>query len=140
MQRLVQSFINLYCAGNMLFRAWKAEVYCSPRHGVSLRMDFCLTLINQLKGTGPVVELLEAVSRQMEDFLDHWISFVAEKRAKHFYLNYYTAEQLVYLSSRQCPSRGVLQGEDSSGRSKGLELVFGPRTLAAQWLEEVRRT
>nr|XP_025855696.1 E3 ubiquitin-protein ligase RNF213 isoform X5 [Vulpes vulpes] len=99
-QRLVQSFINLYCAGNMLFRAWKAEVFCSPRHGVSLRMDFCLTLINQLKGTGPVVELLEAVSRQMEDFLDHWISFVAEKRAKHFYLNYYTAEQLVYLSTQ----------------------------------------
>lgn len=111
MQRLVQSFINLYCAGNMLFRAWKAEVYCSPRHGVSLRMDFCLTLINQLKGTGPVVELLEAVSRQMEDFLDHWISFVAEKRAKHFYLNYYTAEQLVYLSTQlkeQKPSTAAL--------------------------------
>lgn len=29
-QRLVQSFINLYSAGNMLFRAWSAEVYCTP--------------------------------------------------------------------------------------------------------------
>ncbi|XP_045839965.1 E3 ubiquitin-protein ligase RNF213 isoform X2 [Meles meles] len=106
-QRLVQAFIALYCAGNMLFRAWDAEVYCSPQHSVSIRMDFCLTPVSQLKGSGPVATLLEAVSREMECFLDHWKNFVAEKRAKYFYLNYYTAEQLVYLSTelkRQTPS------------------------------------
>ncbi|XP_047563764.1 E3 ubiquitin-protein ligase RNF213 isoform X1 [Lutra lutra] len=106
-QRLVQAFIDLYCAGNMLFRAWGAEVYCSPKHGVSIRMDFCLEPVSQLRGSGPVATLLEAVSREMEHFLDHWKRFVAEKRAKYFYLNYYTAEQLVYLSTelkRQTPS------------------------------------
>ncbi|XP_011226480.2 E3 ubiquitin-protein ligase RNF213 isoform X2 [Ailuropoda melanoleuca] len=110
-QRLVQAFINLYCAGNMLFRAWHAEVYCTPRYGISIRMDFGLETISLLKGSGPVAELLEAVSRQMEHFLDHWKSFVAEKRAKHFYLNSYTAEQLVYLSTelrRRTPSNAAL--------------------------------
>ncbi|XP_026908049.2 E3 ubiquitin-protein ligase RNF213 isoform X1 [Acinonyx jubatus] len=98
-QRLVESFINLYAAGNMLFRNWTAQVHCSPRHGVSIQMDFRLEPVVQLKGSGSVAELLEAVSRQLEQFLDHWEAFVAEKRAKHFYLNYYTAEQLVYLST-----------------------------------------
>ncbi|XP_077922358.1 E3 ubiquitin-protein ligase RNF213 isoform X3 [Halichoerus grypus] len=110
-QRLVQAFINLYCAGNMLFRAWHARVYCSPWHSISIWMDFCLEPISRLKGSEPVAELLEAISRQMEHFLDHWKGFVAEKRAKHFYLNYYTAEQLVYLSTelkRQTPSNAAL--------------------------------
>ncbi|XP_032177877.1 E3 ubiquitin-protein ligase RNF213 isoform X3 [Mustela erminea] len=110
-QRLVQAFIDLYCAGNMLFRAWGAEVYCSPQHSVSIRMDFCLEPISPLRGSGPVATLLEAVSREMEHFLNHWKSFVAEKRTKYFYLNYYTAEQLVYLSTelkRQMPSDAAI--------------------------------
>lgn len=83
----------------MLFRAWVAEVYCAPRKGVSIRMDFRLGLVSQLTGRGPVAELLEALCRQMEHFLDCWKGFVAQKRAEHFYLNYYTDEQLVHLST-----------------------------------------
>lgn len=99
MQRLVHAFINLHCAGNMLFRTWTAAVYCCPRQGISIRMDFGLELVNQLKESGDIIELLGALCRQMEDFLDHWKAVVTQKRAKHFYLNFYTAEQLVYLSS-----------------------------------------
>ncbi|XP_074199996.1 E3 ubiquitin-protein ligase RNF213 isoform X3 [Camelus bactrianus] len=110
-QRLVQAFINLHSAGNMLFRAWTAEVYCSPQKGVSICMDFCLGLVNQFTESGAVAGLLEALCRQMEDFLDHWERFVAEKRAEHPYLNYYTAEQLVYLGTelrKQVPSEAAL--------------------------------
>ncbi|XP_043761210.1 E3 ubiquitin-protein ligase RNF213-like isoform X2 [Cervus elaphus] len=110
-QRLVQSFINLYSAGNLLFRAWSAEVYCTPLKGVSIRLDFCLRLVGPLVEGGPVVQLLEALCQQLEDFLGHWERFVAEKRAEHFYLNYYTAEQLVYLGSElggQTPSAAAL--------------------------------
>ncbi|KAM6164698.1 E3 ubiquitin-protein ligase RNF213 [Rhynchocyon petersi] len=98
-ERLVQDFINLYSAGNMLFRTWTVEVYCSPRRGVSLCMDFNLELVGQLQGSGPVAVLLEALCREMESFLDCWKKFVVAKRAQHFYLNFYTAEQLVYLST-----------------------------------------
>lgn len=105
MQRLVNAFINLHCAGNMLFRTWTAEIYCCPRSGVSIRMDFGLELVNTLAESGDVIELLGALCRQMEDFLDNWKTVVAQKRAKHFYLNFYTAEQLVYLSSELRKSR-----------------------------------
>ncbi|XP_023555015.1 E3 ubiquitin-protein ligase RNF213 [Octodon degus] len=111
MQRLLQAFLNLYTAGNMLFRAWTAEVYCSPGKGKSIRLDFGLALLKQLSEEGDVIVCLEALCRQMEHFLDQWKSFVKEKRAEHFYLNFYTAEQLVYLSTelqKRYPSEAAL--------------------------------
>lgn len=111
MQRLVASFINLYCAGHMLFRAWTAEVRCCPQTGVSVRMDFGLELLGQLEAGPPVAPLLEAVCRQMERFLGQWQAFVDQKRTQHFCLNYYTAEQLVYLSEQlgqPLPSKAAL--------------------------------
>uniref|UniRef100_A0A2K6FX44 E3 ubiquitin-protein ligase RNF213 n=1 Tax=Propithecus coquereli TaxID=379532 RepID=A0A2K6FX44_PROCO len=110
-QRLVQAFLDLYSAGNMLFRSWTAEIYCSPRRDVSIRMDFGLGLVNQLTGSGDVAGLLEAICRQMEHFLGHWKRFVTEKRMEHFHLNFYTAEQLVYLSTelrKETPSEAAL--------------------------------
>ncbi|KAM7069332.1 E3 ubiquitin-protein ligase RNF213 isoform 2-T4 [Molossus nigricans] len=110
-QRLMESFINLYSAGNFLFRGWRAEVFCSSRKDSHVRMDFGLELPGKLMGCGPLASLLEAVCRQMEHFLGQWEDFVARKRAEHFHLNYYTAEQLVYLGaqlSRQPPSHEAL--------------------------------
>ncbi|XP_077022284.1 E3 ubiquitin-protein ligase RNF213 isoform X2 [Tamandua tetradactyla] len=111
MQRLVQSFINLYLAGNMLFRTWVTEVYCCPQRVPSIHMDFGLEPVDQLSGSGPVAPLLEALCRQMERFLEEWQRFVVEKRREHFYLNFYTAEQLVYLSTelpKPSPSEAAL--------------------------------
>ncbi|XP_010616884.1 E3 ubiquitin-protein ligase RNF213 isoform X1 [Fukomys damarensis] len=111
MQRLLQAFLNLYTAGNMLFRAWTVKVYCCPRKGKSIHMDFGLKLVTQLSDSGDVTACLEALCRQMEHFLDCWKRFVTEKRAEHFYLNFYTAEQLVYLSTelrKRYPSEAAL--------------------------------
>ncbi|XP_055097754.1 E3 ubiquitin-protein ligase RNF213 isoform X3 [Symphalangus syndactylus] len=110
-QRLSQAFIDLHSAGNMLFRTWIAMAYCSPKQGVSLRMDFGLDLVTELAEGGDVTELLAALCRQMEQFLDSWKIFVTQKRMEHFYLNFYTAEQLVYLSTeirKQPPSEAAL--------------------------------
>nr|XP_045015373.1 E3 ubiquitin-protein ligase RNF213 [Jaculus jaculus] len=110
-QRLVQAFISLHCAGNMLFRSWTTEVYCCPRWSISIRMDFGLELVSQLTGGGDVIQLLGDVCKQMEHFLDQWKEVVAQKRAEHFYLNFYSAEQLVYLSkelTRLNPSQAAL--------------------------------
>ncbi|XP_055448252.1 E3 ubiquitin-protein ligase RNF213 isoform X2 [Psammomys obesus] len=96
MQRLVHAFINLHCAGNMLFRTWTAQVYCCPSGGIS--MDFGLPMLSQLTESGDIIKLLGALCRQMEDFLDNWKRVVTQKRSEHFFLNFYTAEQLVYLS------------------------------------------
>ncbi|XP_076693046.2 E3 ubiquitin-protein ligase RNF213-like [Callospermophilus lateralis] len=110
-QWLVQAFLNLYSAGNMLFRTWTAEVYCCPRNGVSICMDFHLELVSQLTESGDVPQLLEALCRQMEHFLNDWKELVSRKRREHFYLNFYTAEQLVLLSTelrKQSPSEAAL--------------------------------
>ncbi|XP_012308178.2 E3 ubiquitin-protein ligase RNF213 isoform X2 [Aotus nancymaae] len=110
-QRLSKAFIDLRCAGNMLFRTWIASVYCSPNQDVSLLIDFGLELVTNLEEGGDVTKVLEAVCRQMEHFLDIWKRFVAQKRMEHFYLNFYTAEQLVYLSTelrKQPPSDAAL--------------------------------
>ncbi|XP_075418440.1 E3 ubiquitin-protein ligase RNF213-like [Tenrec ecaudatus] len=104
-QRLVQSFLGLHSAGNMLFRTWSAQVYCSPKEGVSILMDFHLELVGQLTGSGEVARLLEDLCRQMEHFLGHWKRLVEKKRAEYFHLNFYTAEQLVYLSTELKKSR-----------------------------------
>ncbi|XP_054544611.1 E3 ubiquitin-protein ligase RNF213 isoform X2 [Talpa occidentalis] len=109
-QNLVQAFIDLYSAGNMLFRSWAARVICAPQEG-SVIMDFHLGPVKQLEGRGPLAGLLMDVCRELEAFLAHWQGSVAQARAEHVYLNYYTAEQLVYLSvelGEGVPSKAAL--------------------------------
>uniref|UniRef100_A0A8D0H9P7 Ring finger protein 213 n=1 Tax=Sphenodon punctatus TaxID=8508 RepID=A0A8D0H9P7_SPHPU len=96
-QRLALSFIDLYSAGNMLFRSWEAKVYCSPNTQACISMDFHLKPVRSLVGKGNVTKVLPALCREMESFLERWKCFMCEKRSLYFYLNYYTAEQLVYL-------------------------------------------
>uniref|UniRef100_A0A8C8S421 RING-type E3 ubiquitin transferase n=1 Tax=Pelusios castaneus TaxID=367368 RepID=A0A8C8S421_9SAUR len=109
-QRLAQSFIDLYSAGNMLFRSWTAHVYCSPKSEVCISMDFHLKLLQKLFGTGDTLVVLLELCREMEKFLEKWKCFVSEKRSRYFYLNYYTSEQLVYL----CRELGMLQPSENA--------------------------
>ncbi|KAF4797459.1 E3 ubiquitin-protein ligase RNF213 [Turdus rufiventris] len=96
-QRLAQAFIDLYSAGNMLFRSWLAQVYCSPHRESCVLIDFSLGPIPVLEGQGDMAAVLPALCKTMESFLENWKSFMNAKRLEHFYLNYYSAEQLVYL-------------------------------------------
>ncbi|XP_015735182.1 E3 ubiquitin-protein ligase RNF213 isoform X2 [Coturnix japonica] len=96
-QRLAQAFIDLHSAGNMLFRSWLAHVNCSPKSELCVLIDFTLRLIPGLEGQGELADVLPRLCKTMESFLDNWQSFMSKKRSQHFYLNFYTAEQLVYL-------------------------------------------
>ncbi|XP_050764641.1 E3 ubiquitin-protein ligase RNF213 [Gymnogyps californianus] len=99
-QRLAQAFIDLYSAGNMLFRSWFAHIYCSPKRESCVLIDFYLGPIPVLEGQGDMAVVLPGLCKTMESFLESWKSFMYEKRFQHFYLNYYTAEQLVYLCTQ----------------------------------------
>ncbi|XP_066446475.1 E3 ubiquitin-protein ligase RNF213-like [Eleutherodactylus coqui] len=96
-QRLARSFIDLYLAGNLLFRTWKAEIYCSDEASIGIFMNFYVNDIIELEGEGVLTGLLPDICRTMENFLDQWLEFLNEKRSRRYYLNYYTAEQLVFL-------------------------------------------
>ncbi|XP_058708338.1 E3 ubiquitin-protein ligase RNF213 isoform X2 [Poecile atricapillus] len=157
-QRLAQAFIDLYSAGNMLFRSWLAQVYCSPHRESCVLIDFSLAPIPVLEGQGDMAAVLPALCKTMESFLESWKSFMYAKRFEHFYLNYYSAEQLVYLCSelgRGSPSQAALmmlsflsphcteqdilgalrsQGPPSSGKagSDFQVLLDGEKDLSAQ--------
>ncbi|XP_068888584.1 E3 ubiquitin-protein ligase RNF213 isoform X3 [Aphelocoma coerulescens] len=157
-QRLAQAFIDLYSAGNMLFRSWLAQVYCSPERESCVLIDFSLGPIPVLEGQGDMAAVLPALCKTMESFLESWKSFMYTKRFEHFYLNYYSAEQLVYLCSelgrgrpsqaalmmlsflnRDCTEQDVLgalgsQGPPSSGKavSDFQVLLDGEKDLSAR--------
>ncbi|RVE69570.1 hypothetical protein OJAV_G00079000 [Oryzias javanicus] len=97
-QRLAEAFIALYTAGNPLFRNWEVTINCCERgHEPSIIMDFNLYTARSVIVEGSVEEQLPDLCRKMEKCLEYWMNFVNKQRSHHYYLNYYTAEQIVYL-------------------------------------------
>lgn len=95
----------------MLFRSWLAQVYCSPEEEFCVLIDFSLGPIPVLEGQGDMAAVLPCLCKTMEGFLESWKNFMYKKRSQHFYLNYYTAEQLVYLCTelgKEKPSQQAL--------------------------------
>lgn len=101
-QRLAEAFIALYTAGNPLFRHWEAQINCSLRsEEPSIVMDFNLgSVLSVVIVEGSIEEQLPEFCRKMEKCLEYWMDFVDKQRSQHYYLNYYTAEQIVYLCSK----------------------------------------
>ncbi|XP_037626449.1 E3 ubiquitin-protein ligase rnf213-alpha-like isoform X1 [Sebastes umbrosus] len=104
-QRLAKAFVDLYAAGNPLFRCWDAKIYCKAQSDpcIIMEINFCKTL-HRIQVCGSLVEQLVALSKKMELFLDDWQNFMDKQRSDHYYLNYYTAEQIFYLCSIVTPT------------------------------------
>ncbi|CAK6972178.1 E3 ubiquitin-protein ligase rnf213-alpha-like isoform X5 [Scomber scombrus] len=104
-QRLAKVFVDLYAAGNPLFRFWDAKIYCTTQTGpcIIMEINFCQTL-HHIEVCGSLVEQLAALSKKMELFLDDWQNFVNQQRCDLYYLNYFTAEQIFYLCSVVTPT------------------------------------
>ncbi|XP_051888724.1 E3 ubiquitin-protein ligase rnf213-alpha-like [Pristis pectinata] len=98
-QRLGKAFMELYSSGNMLYRNWKAHVYCSKESDACLTMNFNAKNIECLRISGDVSEQLQILCRTLEMCLQDWSEFMEKRRATFYHLNYYTAEQIVYLCS-----------------------------------------
>uniref|UniRef100_A0A8C5RBG0 RING-type E3 ubiquitin transferase n=1 Tax=Leptobrachium leishanense TaxID=445787 RepID=A0A8C5RBG0_9ANUR len=99
-QRLASTFIDLFLAGNVLFRKWEATVCCLDDVRGVVKMRFNVDGIDDLEEHGTITELLPNISQTMEELLQEWVNFMEEQRSQHFYLNYYSAEQLVYLTQQ----------------------------------------
>lgn len=64
-------------------------------------MDFNLeNVVSAVIVEGSIEELLPELCRKMEKCLNYWMDFVEKQRLQHYYLNYYTAEQILYLCSK----------------------------------------
>lgn len=74
-------------------------------------MDFNLDNVDSVVSKGSIDTLLPELCRKMEKGLTDWTCFVREQRSRHYYLNCYTAEQIVYLCSK-LPQQSVSHMED----------------------------
>ncbi|XP_041646892.1 E3 ubiquitin-protein ligase rnf213-alpha-like isoform X2 [Cheilinus undulatus] len=99
-QRLARTFVDLYEAGNPLFKCWEAKICCKTQTSPCITMEiyFCKTLHN-IQICGNLVEQLAALSQKMELFLKDWQNFIDKQRSDFYYLNFFTAEQIFYLCS-----------------------------------------
>eukprot|EP00063_Salmo_salar_P083286 XP_014058121.1 PREDICTED: E3 ubiquitin-protein ligase RNF213-like isoform X2 [Salmo salar] len=101
-QRLAVAFIALFTAGNPLFRHWEANINSSSlSQDAGIIMDFNLgSVVSVIIVEGSIVEQLPELCRKMEKCLKYWNDFMDKQRSHNYYLNYYTAEQIVYLCSK----------------------------------------
>ncbi|KAM9358387.1 E3 ubiquitin-protein ligase rnf213-alpha-like [Symphorus nematophorus] len=114
-QRLAKAFVDLYAAGNPLFRCWEAKIFCKTQSDpcIIMEVNFCKTL-HHIQVCGSLVEQLTALSKKMELFLDDWRNFMDKQRSDHYYLNYFTAEQIFYLCSVVTPTNLNVEIEDKA--------------------------
>ncbi|XP_076856258.1 E3 ubiquitin-protein ligase rnf213-alpha-like isoform X2 [Brachyhypopomus gauderio] len=101
-QRLAGTYLDLLSAGNPLFKQWEAKIMCydpvmnSDNSGIIL--DFNLTNIPyKIPVEGNAIEKLPELCNKMERYFNDWKMFMDKQRSENYYLNYYTAEQIVYL-------------------------------------------
>nr|XP_061805731.1 E3 ubiquitin-protein ligase rnf213-alpha-like [Nerophis lumbriciformis] len=90
-QRLSEAFIALHTAGNPLFRHWEAQIHCCYHNKLRIVMNF--NLGNEIT----MEDCLPELCVKMENCLNLWMDFVDKRRSQYYYLNYFTAEQIVYL-------------------------------------------
>ncbi|XP_029582376.1 E3 ubiquitin-protein ligase rnf213-alpha isoform X4 [Salmo trutta] len=97
-QRLAVAFVDLYAAGNPLFRCWEAKINCNTQSDTGIVMEFNLgNILQNIMVEGNAMDHLTDLCRKIEVCLDDWNKFMDKQRSQHYYLNYYTAEQIVYL-------------------------------------------
>ncbi|XP_008404832.1 E3 ubiquitin-protein ligase rnf213-alpha-like isoform X1 [Poecilia reticulata] len=103
-QRLAKAFIDLHTAGNPLFRCWEAKIYCKGQSDqcITMEINFCKTIT--IKINGSLVEQLVELSKKMELFICDWQKFMDKIRSYHYYLNFFTAEQIFHLCSVLSPA------------------------------------
>lgn len=99
-QRLSTAFIDLFVAGNPLFRLWEAIIHCNSKEACIV-MDFNLqSVVSVVMVKGDVAEQLLDVCKKMERCLTFWKDFMDKQRSQNYYINYFTAEQIVFLCNQ----------------------------------------
>ncbi|XP_063350782.1 E3 ubiquitin-protein ligase rnf213-alpha-like [Pelmatolapia mariae] len=113
-QRLAKAFVDLYAAGNPLFRCWEIKIFTTHSNPyITMEIKFCKTLCG-FQVNGSLVEQLTSLSKNMETFLHDWRTFMDSQRNDNYYLNYFTAEQIFYLCSVVTPANMNAEIDDKA--------------------------
>ncbi|XP_074854696.1 E3 ubiquitin-protein ligase rnf213-alpha-like [Carettochelys insculpta] len=92
-------YLQLLSVGNILFINWKAEVYCDPKHKVTIYAEFGIAGI-LVQSNKPILEELDGLCKVMEHCLVEWKKYLETQRNNYCHLNMFTARQLFYLCSK----------------------------------------
>lgn len=90
--------LKLFDAGNVLFMDWSFTAYCNPDHDVKVLLEFGIAGMT-ISGHKDLLKELNDVYRGMQDCLEKWHEYLQRHRNKYYYLNYFSAKQLVNLCS-----------------------------------------
>ncbi|KAI5615249.1 E3 ubiquitin-protein ligase rnf213-alpha [Silurus asotus] len=102
-------FLELHDAGHILFQDWEMIAYCKQTHPVQIWVKFGVTNV-EIKGHRPMLVELKGLGESMRGCLSEWLKYTEQKRNTFYYLNYFTAKQLVYL----CCSVATFQNEQKN--------------------------
>ncbi|XP_034155120.2 E3 ubiquitin-protein ligase rnf213-alpha isoform X2 [Pangasianodon hypophthalmus] len=89
-------FLELRDAGHILFQDWEMTAYCQQKHDIKIWVKFGITNV-EIKGYRPLLDELKGLCESMRGCLSEWLKYTEQKRNMYYYLNYFTAKQLVYL-------------------------------------------
>ncbi|XP_067411298.1 E3 ubiquitin-protein ligase rnf213-alpha-like isoform X2 [Emydura macquarii macquarii] len=92
-------YLQLLSIGNILFKDWKAEVYCDPKRKVTIYAEFGIAGI-LVQSNKPILEELDGICKVMEHCLVEWKKYLETQRNNYCHLNMFTARQLFYLCSK----------------------------------------
>ena len=101
MQRLASTYSKLCYAGSTLFLEWKATFRCDFNRNVfssdhTVCMEFGVE--EKIFGTRSLREELPDLLDFLNKCVNRWKDHIDSKREKHYYLNFFTTEQLLRLS------------------------------------------
>ncbi|XP_053530339.1 E3 ubiquitin-protein ligase rnf213-alpha isoform X3 [Ictalurus punctatus] len=97
-------FLDLSDAGHILFQGWEMRAYCQQTRDIKIWVTFGITKV-EIKGYRPLLEELKGLCESMRGCLSEWLKYTEQKRNMYYYLNYFTAKQLVSLCCSVAESR-----------------------------------
>ncbi|XP_071122875.1 E3 ubiquitin-protein ligase RNF213-like [Mytilus edulis] len=97
--RLGNIYTKLIADGCILFSSWNATFLCDRKRSVCVFINFGHGKEMQtLKGMAEdVANIIPKIAEFLEDCHTKWLSYIDEKRERHYFLNYFSIDQIVIL-------------------------------------------
>ncbi len=134
MQRMAEMYTQLCAAGNTLFLNWNAKFVCgvSENSPYTVCMDFGVGDECKMYGERSLRDELPFLLEFMEKCLERWHDHVRTKRDEHYYLNYFTTEQLLRLC-HDLACRGTQERNENADKSVQLYALLSYICPATSW-------
>ena len=95
--RLAKTYQKICSAGCMLFHDWKAVIFCNKEKNPNVYVEFGASGQSLKARGGDPTSQIRGLCDCMDELLESWLEHVDQQRSEFYYLNYFTAKQLMIL-------------------------------------------